>query len=915
MAGTGQFSSKNFMSPGPITTRGAPAAPDQSAAETARLQRQDATIPSAGAGHGLVNPEFVRPGTPYAHDTNNVVASGKTDDTDKINLSTAFSPNIMDFYDVVTYHWKFFMVDNNAATTGQIFNDSSQTIIAESGVSDLTIDKVEIHSIATPSVETGTGTSTTVKFEIVEPSGAGLIDKIFYQSLALGIGNWNVQPFYLQLQFRGRSPTTSAADDGTPGSIGSLRWVYPIKITSIKANVTTVGTRYEFDAIIYNEYAQGNTIFTLQTTLVLDGLTTFVSAMAKLQYQLNDDQIYKLIDNYSVPDSYRIVVDPIFTKDRYNITPADNNANASRSDSMSDSDNKTGTFAAGTGIDKIIDSLLSQTNGAQEDIKNSTVPAGDGNPMTVENSQMKKFWRIITETRPLKFDPRRNDYAREYTIYVVQYDIGVLDQATTQDSTPPLTLEAERKRLMTYVKKSILKKKYNYIFTGLNDQIINFDIKINNAFAVAMSRMGGIYFNAAMADKGKTYQDNAATEGDLTAKITKAISMQNTAASANTSEAQDSIAAAKAAIAASATTQEEKARLQNLLDHSKPESRLNFIQQSQQTGAITGTFNLAQQNQALALSRKNATANATPRDQKVSQANFNFISDVDIKSDAAQQAYSNYVSQIKGKLRPVARVDSLQQRQTGLGVGANSNSGIQKLSSMFSVALHSPYDASFASTILSIKGDPFWLFPQPYLSTNASTSLFKSKLADSDAIDLIKSAHTRTNGLVNDSVNLFGTDNFIIIRFRTPRLFNLDNNADSNNPNADVETFSGVFKVTTVVSKFENGKFHQDLSCLLDYNINILNFMSEIESNAMKTDINASPDDAVQTSTVPSTAVKTQKVMGLSNQVGVPDSFVTSLTPAQQVAKQAFSAKGVSLGSNIPTSVASLIPGLPNKLI
>jgi len=480
--------------------------------------------PAGGGTNNAAFRNFRKAENAYPHESTGADSNGSWDSavntdyiTDKIPLNLQFQPNMLDAYDVVTYHWKLFIVNQKAATTGEVFNQKHQTIIAETGVSDLTIDKVEINSLATPSIESGTGTSINVKFEILEPAGAGLIDKIFYQSIAMGIGNWNVMPFYLQLQFKGRSPESSEAEDGAPGSIGNLKWLWTLKLTSIKANVTTVGTRYEFSALIYNELAQSNAYFTLQQPMVLTNLTTFEKAMGKLMDKLNEDQFYKLIDNNGIPDSYRIVVDPEIAL--YNITPVNANTNSVRSNSTTELHTKNATFPAGVAIDKIIDSLLSQTDEYQKSMLGAGSPGAEGKTMKAEKSQMKSFWRIVTESRPIVFDPRRVDYAREFTIYVFKYDIGILDSNSFQDSAPPDTIRAERKRLATYADKSILKKKYNYIYTGLNDQIINFDIKINNAFASAVARMGGIYYNAAMHDMGVVAQEHAAEEAKITAQI------------------------------------------------------------------------------------------------------------------------------------------------------------------------------------------------------------------------------------------------------------------------------------------------------------------------------------------------------------------------------------------------------------
>lgn len=880
---------------------------------TARVASIVGSANDAGYGRAtssFIDPRIVKPGSPglptpsqqiidnnYSHEGRNYIVSGKTNqetDIGTFKLNEAFQPNILDSYDNATYHWKFFITTPDASSTGNIFNVDDQIIIAESGVTELTIDNVVIESQTTPAIDSGTGLSTSVRFSITEPAGAGLIDQIFYQSLALGIGNWNVMPFYLQLQFRSRNPESSDVEQTAAGTLGNLRWLWALKLSEMKANVTTVGTRYDISAIVYNELVQSNAYFTLQNTVVLENLEKMKDAMSKLQTKLNENQIYRLIDNASIPDTYKIVIDPNLAA--YTITPPDHNTDSQRNDSTVKFNGKNATFPAGTAVDKIIDSLLSQTREAQESILNSNVAGGEGRTMNGEISQMKKLWRIITESRPLKYDPRQNNYAREFTIFIVQYDIGVLDYETAQDSAGDKTIEAERKRLETYVKKSILKKKYNYIFTGLNDQIINFDIKINNAFASATARMGGIYYNAAMADKGVVTHEHSAEEASVTEKITSAIRYQHSTES-NSTASKKAVEEAQIAIDSAKLPAGYRERYTKILQNAKPESWTNFASSIQAAGGID-------QDGALARERLRAKKIATPVQDKTSDQNYNFITNVNPGSQASKDAYNDYVKGIKGKLRPVARIDSMQQRQIGAGVESSSNSGIQKLSSIFSVAMHSTQDVSFAKVMLNIKGDPFWLFPQPTI--DGSSRLYNSLKPEAEALDWIKRAHFQ----MKDAVNIMGTDNFIIIRFRTPRVFDIDSTLpDDTTALADVETFSGVFKVVNVTSKFENGRFHQELSCLMDYNINILNFMEEIEINAAKTDTAVSPETLVAKTNLPQDYSIKQRIMGKIDIPGVQSKF----SLAGLSTKLSTNSIGPKLTSNIPVAIPNILSGLPPK--
>lgn len=876
-------------------SRPAAAASAENAAPVKKQSVNNSSVAGGGGGSGIVSPPFEKPKNAYTHSTDNVVVNSKERDTsdnfDRVDLNLQFQPNILDTFDVVTYNFKLFITDPDTSSTGAVFDTDKQVIIAQSGVTDLTIDKVELRSIATPSVEAGTGTSTNIKFEITEPAGAGLVDKIFYQSVALGIGNWAVMPVYLQLQFRGRDPLSSAPEDGAPGSLSALKWLWAMKISTIKANVTHVGTRYEFEAVLYNEFAQSNAIFELKHNVTLSNVETFADAMKELQDKLNADELLKLISTNSIPDSYKIVVDPKIAG--YKITPPEKNTNSRRNDGYT-GEQKNASFVAGTSVDKIIDTLLSQTEEYQKSMLGAPTAGSPGASMNQLPSQMKEFWRIATETRPLKFDALRTDIAKEFTIFVFSYDIGVLDSNVSQTSSTPDTIAAQRKRLMTYVKKSILKKKYNYIFTGLNDQVINFDITINNAFANAQSRLGGIYLNYAMADKGVVNHNHAEDEASVQAALTKAISFQNSAKTANTTAAKTAMEDARNSIASSNLPNETKQRYQILLEQSKPDSRLNYLANVQSAGGITvdGSLNSA---------RSRATILSTPIEEKITGKQLNFISGVDPTSAAAKEAYSSFIENIRGKIHPIARAEAMQDRQVGPGVESSSNSGIQKLSSMFSVALHSGLDSSLQRIKLTIKGDPFWVFPQPYRNDNER--VFNSLKAPAEAIDWIKNAHTK----LVDSANLYGTDNFILIRFRTPKIYESLETDVGSDGNVDVETLSGIYRVNTIVSRFEGGKFVQELDCMLDPEISILNISDQIEANAAEKDKVPTAADLTQGVNIPSSAISKDRIMG-----AVTDAQ-GRVTTAVASAQGAITARGVELQQSIPQPSLNSLDVLPNR--
>lgn len=769
---------------------------------------------SGSAGAPIGRPDALRGSNDKVENDSGAFAHKQTEKPPSADqeYQVDFQPNILDQFDACTYHWKLFITSLSDAHDGTVLERKSQTIIAETGVTDLTIEKVEINGIAVPSVFGGTGTQTTVKFQITEPSGAALLDKLYYQSLSLGIGNWLVMPCFLQLEFKGReTPDSEAPESGTPKILNGVRWVWPIKITNSKAHVSHVGTRYEFDGIIYDELAQSNSYFSILHNIALDKLEdTFESAITKLQTKIMEDQRDKVINgSYGIPDVYKFVIDPEIKKNAKIILPDQNQHTSRHGGDFINFKKKTASYNAGTGIDKIIDSLLGNTKYFQSSLQGSET--GTSRPMSADKAPpMRNFWRIITESHPYAYDYVRQDNAVEITIYIVEYRLGAIETTAEQTAQTDKTAQAAKNRLKEYFSKKILRKRYDYIFTGLNDQVIQFDLNLNFSFAAALSRFNGIYYDTAGSDMGVVAQ-----------KFSKK------------------------------KRQEAEYFTQRLRTFISPDFKgdrmveLNALQSSMDATQQTPEVR-AQYNKLIRLAKENRLTNEElVKDAKLqensrakrslaptSAQELTFISDVDLSKSTTNSVQAAADSLRKGKLRPIPYREAVQENNLAVGAEPSSDAARARTSSVFATALYSSLDASLQSVKLIIKGDPYWLFPRQ-IGPNIESLPFKTKMAPDDAIKYIKESHIQ----FPDSVNFYGTDNFIVIRLRTPKVANdasgiIDRPED---PMVEVETFSGVYKVITLVNKFENGKFTQELSCILDPIINLEKFIQDIEASAKKT--------------------------------------------------------------------------------
>lgn len=875
---------KSFMA-GPTTPANSSPTPLNTASNT--VATGTTTNSSSPAPGNTVNSTATNA---YAFDPSKTVA------TTKVQYGLNFLPNFLDNFDVVTYHWKLFITSTENAASGNVLSLANQTIIAESGVSDLTIDKIEMHGIATPTVETGVGTMTTIKFEIVEPAGAGLLDKLYYQSVALGIGNWFTMPVFIQLSFRGRDPTTSqSVTQGSSSGLDAFSWVWPISIGKVKANVTEVGTRYEFETIPYDDLAQSNSVFAIKNNATLTKLTTFGQAMSDLQTKLNADAYEQLIDNYSIPDTFTIVVDPKLIP--IQLINSQENKSSSRASDYVDFGKKTATFPQGASIDSIVNALLGSTDYFQKAMQNSPTPSAKPNPSNTETNQMKKLWRIVTETKPIKYDQLRQDNAKAFTIYIVEYNLGVADVTAAQTGQTPDSKPASIKRFNEYIQKNILNKRYDYIFTGLNDQIIHLDLNMDFAYQAVVARLGGNYIDSALRDKGVS-QKEMDQYTQATKQLRETLQWINTAPAGTDVSAQ--IQKEQAAINAAGLDPITTARYTALLNGAKPANKTNFTNQIVASGGINGNGSLA----AAATQAKNLAAPTT--------ANLTFVSDVNVNSKTTADTAAAQSALGASKLRPIPYVESNQEKALSTGIDPHSDPGRSRVSSIFSQALYQSM-GSLQDIKMTVKGDPYWLFPKP-INPYQPALLYKSNMSNDAAIALIKdTTRLADSSSLNNSVNLFGSDNFIILRFRTPRLFNITTGLNDPKPTQDpyteVETFSGIYKVIEVVSKFEMGKFTQELHCILDPVINLADLQSlldQIEQSSMQQQVALNTStSSITASMIPITAINQQKIIGTNLPPGkalnvagtIPNSIgpnttgksniplVSSLNPAQLIAQ------------------------------
>lgn len=409
-----------------------------------------------------------------------------------IQESSNTNINVLDQYDVSTYHLKLFAapflgVDLDTVEPG--------FIIAESGVTDIGINNLQFMSTFGFQEDTYTSFATKFTFELKEPLGTTLLDRMRIAANNVGADNFIKMPFFLEVTFLGRDKSS-----GTPVNIPAKK-VYPIHILDIKIRVDKGGSVYTCSAVQVHDYAHNDQSGVISKDLVLE-VQDLQDALCKIQDHLNDEEYKHEQDANHLAvnnkDTYLFEIHPDILALGQFIGDSPQKTKSSRNDLYLElTDDKTTIHINdGTSIGRVIDLLMVNTKYLQSKI-NKQEPEQNRKQGWVE----KDVYKIKSKIKLPSYDEGRKDYDREITYQIEPFTLhtGFSNPAETQAKTLPSDYIGPIGSAARVVKN------YNYIFTGKNFHVIDFDFNVNLAWFMAMPRQHGFFTNPNQPDVGKLY--------------------------------------------------------------------------------------------------------------------------------------------------------------------------------------------------------------------------------------------------------------------------------------------------------------------------------------------------------------------------------------------------------------------------
>ncbi len=391
-----------------------------------------------------------------------------------------FFPNILDQYDNPTYNFKLSMLSAEDMYNKN-YDSKDKIVIASSGVTqDLGIDDVDINSVPGLTERTGSGTSTIISFTLTEPLGASLLDNLYDYSQLLGIDNYQKAFYILELSFKGQSVA-----GGYAGDLANNKWVWPILITQMDVSVTGSGSTYDVTSAIASDMAYMDQFGALDKDTTIEA-STVGEYFSKLSEVLTNRESEEKANDTSKPDMWAFEFDDGI--ETASIMPSQLNTSSSKNSTYSpnSASGKTSVhFTKGTAITRVIENILMNTEMFQKLAKASPTADGQAKEKNRNPAEFSTLFRTYTDVKLVKYDGKRNDYAKEIRYLVKKYDILSLTHEQTDVKT------RSENNVTKIIANNRIRKRYDHIFTGLNDQVLDFELNFDFAFYQSVPKNAG----------------------------------------------------------------------------------------------------------------------------------------------------------------------------------------------------------------------------------------------------------------------------------------------------------------------------------------------------------------------------------------------------------------------------------------
>jgi hypothetical protein len=398
-----------------------------------------------------------------------------------------------------TYHLRLTMLspkDNKKIgyTATQTLNSENGMVVAETGVtSKFNITDLETNHIVnwTPKARAAYGLSATMT--ITEPLGVTLLDNIVRGAKELGIKNHINAAYLLEISFKESDDDASNTTDDEKNGRLPYHFVYVMSITDFTITVDQGGAKYYLKLVEIPQIALFSSVQTSKesTTIKANTLGQFTTEFTKI---LNERSKKEAGTNSKFPDAYIIGFDEGSEKlSQWTFTAYALDAPKYSLDVSGDGILNS-TFPIGHSIVDILSVAIGATKEMQElPTASGSTAKTSGEDTEKKDSDLRLWFRIVPDVQISNtWDGNRNVYKKTF-IYKIK--LAINEKVADISGVFMEDKNAQKIRLKALIEKKLLAKKYMYMYTGQNTEVLHFDIKFNHTYWVVKPRYNGVHSN------------------------------------------------------------------------------------------------------------------------------------------------------------------------------------------------------------------------------------------------------------------------------------------------------------------------------------------------------------------------------------------------------------------------------------
>lgn len=393
--------------------------------------------------------------------------------------------------------------------------NKKKIVIAETATTAV-FNIVDLEILAAVSWNQGTRSAQGKGFNItiIETHGAALLDYINRACKDLGIKTPKEATYLLEIMFNNGN-----AENVEPGQ-SEYYFVYPLMLENMNISITEKGGQYRISATSpgVSSYA-GGTGPTIKNASTI-GSSTLGEWVTGFQAFLNkcaQDEVDA--ESHFIKDEYYIMLDPKWKEYKFANLKSPTNDQSTRH--FGDGSKLMIQIAKGSQIADILNSIMGATIEFQ---KIETADGGflrqmgpDG-PMT-DASSIAEVFRLVCDMRFGEYDIKRKRYSRKYLYSFAPYKEPAVysGELATQFNDP----DVMKKRINKMLEEQLLTKRYDYNFTGLNTEVLNFDMNFNLTYFRSMPIRAGHQAQREGSQNSKKLKVGTSEKGEEAKKMRK----------------------------------------------------------------------------------------------------------------------------------------------------------------------------------------------------------------------------------------------------------------------------------------------------------------------------------------------------------------------------------------------------------